>query len=145
MDPRPGGRHRAQQRGLAGVGGSHQAHVGDQLELQPEPPLLALQPRLRDVRRLLDRAAEVHVTAAADPATGHDSVVAWQLACGACLLAGWEFLGRSGGERWVSEPSLIAVKIWAWLGGSRDFVATVLGCFLAGVLGVVVARRTIGP
>lgn len=52
------------------------------------------------------------------PATAHDSVVVWQLTFGALLLAGWEILGRSGGDRWVSEPSLIAVKIWTWLGGS---------------------------
>jgi len=48
----------------------------------------------------------------------HDSVVGWQLALGAALLIGWEILGRSGGERWVSEPSQIAVKLWTWLGGS---------------------------
>lgn len=50
--------------------------------------------------------------------TDRDSVVGWQLALGAALLIGWEILGRSGGERWVSEPSRIAVKLWGWLGGT---------------------------
>ncbi|MGE5200736.1 MAG: ABC transporter permease [Acidobacteriota bacterium] len=47
-----------------------------------------------------------------------DSVVGWQVALGVALLIGWEIIGRAGGERWVSEPSEIAVKLWTWLGGT---------------------------
>jgi CrcB protein len=33
----------------------------------------------------------------------------------------------------------------AWLLGAMNFVATVVGCFLAGLLGLAVARRLVGP
>src|SRR4051794_5245351 len=47
----------------------------------------------------------------------NDSVVGWQIAVGAVLLAGWELIGRSGGDRWVSQPSLIVGKLIRWFGG----------------------------
>ena len=67
----------------------------------------------------------------------NDSVVVWQIAFGGLLLAGWELLGRSGGDRWVSEPSLIAVKIWVWLGGSLyvHLYATVTELVMGFVIG----------
>ena len=75
-------RHGPQERGLAGVGRSDQAHVGDQLQLQAEPPLLAGQARLGELRRALDGAAEVHVAAAARAAAGHDRLGAGGLEVG---------------------------------------------------------------
>jgi len=88
-----------------------------------------------------------------EPAQARDSVVVWQLALGVALLAAWEALGRSGGERWVSEPSLIAVKIWTWLGGSlyvhlRATVAElvvgfVIGTSLGILAGMIVGRSPV--
>jgi len=85
-----------------------------------------------------------------EPAQARDSVVVWQLALGVALLAAWEALGRSGGERWVSEPSLIAVKIWTWLGGSlyvhlwatvaELVVGFVIGTSLGILAGMIVGR-----
>ena len=82
-----------------------------------------------------------------------DSVVVWQLAFGICLLAAWEFLGRSGGERWVSEPSRIAVKLWVWLGGSlyvhlwatvtELVVGFVIGTSLGILAGMVLGRSPV--
>jgi NitT/TauT family transport system permease protein len=85
-----------------------------------------------------------------EPAQARDSVVVWQLALGVVLLAAWEILGRSGGERWVSEPSLIAVKLWTWLGGSlyvhlwatvaELVVGFVIGTSLGILAGMIVGR-----
>ena len=82
-----------------------------------------------------------------------DSVVVWQIAFGICLLAAWEILGRSGGERWVSEPSRIAVKLWIWLGGSlyvhlwatvtELVVGFVIGTSLGILAGMVLGRSPV--
>src|SRR5439155_23356331 len=47
-----------------------EAHVGDQLELQPQAPLLSLPPRLGQARRPVGGALEVDVAPAAGTARG---------------------------------------------------------------------------
>lgn len=47
-----------------------------------------------------------------------DPVILWQVAVGIVLLAGWEMIGRISGGVWTSMPSLIAMKLAAWLQGS---------------------------
>src|SRR5699024_434344 len=68
--------------GLARVGQADEADVGQQLELQLEPALLAGQPALGEARRLVLGALEARVAAAAaaaarddDPRAGDDQVV----------------------------------------------------------------------
>jgi NitT/TauT family transport system permease protein len=88
-----------------------------------------------------------------EPVQSRDSVVVWQLALGVSLLAAWEVLGHSGGERWVSEPSLIAVKIWTWLGGSlyvhlwatvaELVVGFVIGTSLGILAGMILGRSPV--
>lgn len=82
-----------------------------------------------------------------------DPIVLWQIAVGIALLAGWEVVGRLFGGAWTSQPSLIAVKLAAWLRGplyphlatTVVEVVTGLACgSLAGVLaGLVLGRSPI--
>jgi NitT/TauT family transport system permease protein len=82
-------------------------------------------------------------------AAAHDSVVGWQIALGVALLIAWEIVGRLGGERWVSEPSEIAVKLWIWLGGplyvhlAATLTELVTGFAIGASLGVL-AGMTLG-
>ena len=71
------------------------------------------------------------------------SVVVWQVVLGAALLAVWEVIGRSSGSTWVSEPSLIFVRLYQLLLGDlyRHLAVTVgemvLGLAIGGVAGVL--------
>lgn len=66
-----GPRHGGEEAGLPRIGVAHEAHVGDEHELQPEPALLPLLPRLGEAGGLAGRADEVHVAPAARAAPGH--------------------------------------------------------------------------
>ena len=74
-DLRLGARHRGQQRRLAGVGQSDQAGIGDQLQPQPDPALLARPAGSRMARRLVGGALEMRVAEAAVAALAqHDAL-----------------------------------------------------------------------
>src|SRR5205823_3334101 len=66
----PSGGHRPKQRGLAGVRRSHQADVRDELEVERDLALVALEPWLGEVWRLAGRALEVDVAATSFAAAG---------------------------------------------------------------------------
>ena len=56
-----------------------------------------------------------------------DPTVLWQIAVGILLVVGWEAVGRASGGVWTSRPSLIVVKLVAWLQGNLYLhVATTL-------------------
>ena len=57
--------HAREQRGLARVGQADEADVGEQLEVQPQRPLLAGQAALGEPRRLPDGGLEARVAAPA--------------------------------------------------------------------------------
>ena len=60
---------------LPTFGIADQADVGDQVQLETQPPLLARRARLRVARRLVGRRREVHVAAAAAPAVRDDDAL----------------------------------------------------------------------
>jgi NitT/TauT family transport system permease protein len=64
-------------------------------------------------------------------------LVLWQIAVGACLLAGWEVFGLAREGAWVSRPSLVGGKIAVWLAGD-------LHVHLGTTLAEVVAGLAIG-
>jgi NitT/TauT family transport system permease protein len=72
-----------------------------------------------------------------------DPILLWQVAVGILLLSGWEAVGRISGGVWTSRPSLIAVKLAAWLQGSvYPHIATtltevVIGLVLGATVGVL--------
>ena len=64
------------QRGLAHVRISHQAHVGQQLQFQPVSMFLAGTARLMLARRLMHRCGKARVAASAAPAAGnHEALI----------------------------------------------------------------------
>ncbi len=65
-----------EQRGLAGVGQADEPDVGDDLQLQDDPALLAGMPLLDLSRRPIGRRLEVGIAVAAPAAPGHDHLVA---------------------------------------------------------------------
>jgi hypothetical protein len=67
---------RGEQRGLAGVGHAHDAHVRHELHLQLEPALLHTLPHLAHGGRAVQPALERRVAAPAAPALCSD-----ELAC----------------------------------------------------------------
>jgi hypothetical protein len=73
-------RHRAghdgDQRGLARVGQPDEPHVGQELEPQVQPLLVAGEPALGEARRLARGGLELRVAAAARAAAGHDDPLA---------------------------------------------------------------------
>ena len=71
-----GGRDAADQRRLAHVGEPDQRHVGQQLELEAQPPLLADLALLGERRGPAAVGQELGVAAAAPPALGGDVAVA---------------------------------------------------------------------
>ena len=73
---RRGRRHRAHQGALAGVGEAEQADIGQQLELQPEQPLLAPFAGGGLARGTVGGALEVHVAQPALAAAGHQQALA---------------------------------------------------------------------
>ena len=75
-DLRLGAGQARQQRGLAGVRQADQADVGEQLELERDPRLIAGQPALGEPRRLMGRPGEALVPAAARAAAGDDRALA---------------------------------------------------------------------
>ena len=71
-DLRMRARQPRQQRRLAGVGKPDQPDVGEQLQLERDPGLLAREPALGEPRRLVRRAREALVAPAARTAPRHD-------------------------------------------------------------------------
>jgi hypothetical protein len=69
-DLRLGGAGGGQEGRLAGVGQADQADVGDQLQPQPDPQLLAFLTGIGELGSLVDRALEVQVAPAAVAALG---------------------------------------------------------------------------
>jgi len=64
-----------------------------------------------------------------------DPTVLWQIAVGILLVVGWEVVGRASGGVWTSRPSLIAVKLVAWLQGNLYLhVATTLTEVVTGLV-----------
>ena len=75
-----------------------------------------------------------------------DPIVLWQIAVGVLLLAGWEAVGRVSGGVWTSRPSLIAVKLVAWLQGNLYLhVATTLTEVVTGLVAGADVRRAGRP
>ena len=73
-------------------------------------------------------------------------IVLWQIAVGVLLLAGWEAVGRVSGGTWTSRPSLIAVKLAAWLQGNLYLhVATTLTEVVIGLVDRRDVRRAGRP
>ena len=68
----PGLAHHREEGGLAHIGEAHQAHVGQQLELQNHLPLLAGQARLGEAGHLPGGGGEVHIAPAAPAALAED-------------------------------------------------------------------------
>ena len=66
---------RGEQRGLAGVGRAHQPDVGDRLELELDPALLARVPLLVMARGSVRGRHEVDVAAPAAPAASHHQAI----------------------------------------------------------------------
>ncbi len=95
-DLRRRARHARQQRRLAGVGQADEADVGQQLELQLEPALLAGEALLGEARRLPGRAAEVRVAAPAAAAAGDARLLAGddEVVAGAVVLVDDDRPGR---------------------------------------------------
>ncbi len=75
-DLRPGPRHAAQERALAGVGHAHEAHVGDHLEFEPQAPALALFAGREVARGLIGGRLEPRVSFAAFAAAGRHHAIA---------------------------------------------------------------------
>ena len=80
-----------------------------------------------------------------------EPILIWQFAVGVLLLGGWELIGRLSGSEWTSRPSLIAVKLAAWLEGSiyihiattlTEVVIGLLAGTAAGVLAGLVLGRS---
>jgi len=82
-----------------------------------------------------------------------DPIVLWQIAVGIALLAGWEAIGRVSGGSWTSQPSLIAVKLAAWLRGplyphvfttlAEVVSGLVCGATTGGLAGLVLGRSPV--
>ena len=72
-----------------------------------------------------------------------DPIVLWQIAVGIVLLGGWEAVGSISGGEWTSRPSLIAVRLAAWLQGSiyphaaTTLTEVVTGLVAGSMLGVL--------
>src|SRR4051812_14724629 len=75
-DLRLGGGDERKQRRLAGVGQADDADIGDQLQPEPYPPLLALEARIGAARRTVGGGLEVRVTEAAVAACGETLALA---------------------------------------------------------------------
>ena len=75
-DLRRRARHPRQQRRLAGVRQPDEPHVGEQLQLQLDPALAALEPVFRKPRRLPRGRREALVAAPAASAARHDRALA---------------------------------------------------------------------
>jgi len=71
----PGLAHHREEGGLAHIGEAHQAHVGQQLELQNHLPLLARQARLGKAGHLPGGGGEVLVAPAPVPTPGQYKAV----------------------------------------------------------------------
>jgi NitT/TauT family transport system permease protein len=79
--------------------------------------------------------------------------VAWQLAFGAILLAGWEILGRFGAGSIISRPSLIALRLENWFAGPiyphllttlfELVVGMAIGCSLGIFFGLILGRMPV--
>jgi hypothetical protein len=69
-DLRLGAGHAREQRGLAGVGQPDEPDVGEQLEVQPDDALLAVEAALGEPGGLADRGLEARVAAPARAAAG---------------------------------------------------------------------------
>ena len=70
------GREARDERGLAGVGEAHQADVGEQLQLQPQPALFAGLARVGAARGAVGGAGEAGVAAAAAPSASRHPALA---------------------------------------------------------------------
>ena len=69
---------------------------------------------------------------------GNRSVLGWQCAIGFALLVGWEAAGRLTGSSWISQPSLVALRLGDWLSGElwRHLWTTLLEMFAGLAIGV---------
>ena len=109
-------RERREQRGLAGVGQPDEADVGEQLEREREPELLAVQALLGELGRLARRALEADVAAAALAAARDEQAlalaheVAEQRAVGVAHLGADRHLRRRSSA--PSAPRLLAPRPW---------------------------------
>src|SRR5262249_6293609 len=72
---RPCRRDARNQRGLADVGVAHQAHVGEQLELQAQNSFLARLTRLMLARRLVRAGSKMLIATTATSAVGYDNAL----------------------------------------------------------------------
>ena len=75
-DLRPCAGEARQQRGLAGVGDADEADVGDQLQAQLDPPVLARKAALAETGRLARRSGELLVAPPAAAAASRDDALA---------------------------------------------------------------------
>ena len=75
-DLRRGARQARDERGLAGVRQPDETDIGQELQLQRQPPLLPRQPALGEARRLAGRRGEPLVAASARSAARDDRALA---------------------------------------------------------------------
>src|SRR5439155_6964334 len=68
-------RHARQQSRFAGIGESHQADVGEQLQLQPQAALLTRESVLMFLGRAMDRRSEACIASSAASATANDETL----------------------------------------------------------------------
>ncbi len=98
-DPRSRRRNDRQEGGLSGVGETHQADVGDQLQRKTQLSLFARTPGGGEVRSLSGGRGEIGVAPTTAPASGDDDAIsvvaqiAKALAFGVCRV---EDLGADG-------------------------------------------------
>jgi NitT/TauT family transport system permease protein len=62
----------------------------------------------------------------------------WQLGLGVALLVLWQLAALAFGDRWISRPTLVAVRLWSWLAGDlyRHLATTLIEVFAGIALGV---------
>src|SRR6478609_4406510 len=58
----------------------------------------------------------------------------WQIGVGLALIVAWQLAAALFGDRWISRPTLVAVRLWSWLGGDLyRHLATTLAEVFAGI------------
>jgi NitT/TauT family transport system permease protein len=82
------------------------------------------------------------------------STIAWQIAVGVAALIVWHAVGATFGTRWVSTPSLVAVKLFDWFASGEIYphlyttvtemlVGLVIGVSLGIVFGILLGMSRV--
>lgn len=49
------------------------------------------------------------------------SIVLWQIVTAIVLLALWQYVGNTSGTKWISQPTLIAARLYQWMSGGAFY------------------------